>query len=334
MSLDKRTSFEKIHYLLRPGKNIQRKMICEALSHISRTISLKDHTYVGFGSVYFGDFTLFHRMFGFKNMISIEADDESEKRVRFNVPFSCIDVKMGYSGEVLPTLGLSGKKVVVWLDYDYGLNQSVLNDVKIVCQAVAPGSILMVTLDHSLKDFEKEPEEDVSGKAEAFDERNEGRAWSDLLPDEKFKAKAGFNPITPLQGGLHEAYRSALGEAVKASLDRSDSLSSRGSCQFLNFHYDDGCEMMTVGYFLGGETETNTGSVKLDQFAYYRGDKDYFEINPPKLTFKEIRSLNEHMPCLEGGIATIVQDVPLSEEFVRAYRNFYQYFPVFTEVEL
>lgn len=308
-------------------------MICDALNYISRRIAIQEHTYIGFGSVYFVDFNLFHRTFGFKDMISIEGDRDSEKRVKFNAPFSCIEVKMGYSGAVLPTLGLTGKKSIVWLDYDYGLNTSVLTDVKLVCQAVAPGSILILTLDYSLKEFSREPEDGNKSQEMEYDELVEAKPWVDLSSEEMFEKKAGFKPLCPLQGALDEAYRLALDDAVKTASGTNRMLSRQSILQFLNFHYNDAREMMTVAFFLGDEQEANPDKINFNDLLYYRDGKDFFEIDPPKLTFKEIRSLNEHMPCDEDKISKIIEDVPLSEEYVKAYRSFYKYFPTFTEVE-
>ena len=83
---------EIMNYLFRPAKNIERKMLCEALSRLSFILDLKHYQYVGFGSVYFADFTLFHKQLGIQKLISIEGEEEMEERVRFNKPYSCIEI--------------------------------------------------------------------------------------------------------------------------------------------------------------------------------------------------------------------------------------------------
>ena len=86
---------ELMNYLFRPAKNIERKMLCEALSRLSVISDVKHYQYVGFGSVYFADFSLFHKQLGIQKLISIECDEDMETRVRFNQPYSCIDDKVG-----------------------------------------------------------------------------------------------------------------------------------------------------------------------------------------------------------------------------------------------
>jgi hypothetical protein len=88
---------EMMNYLFRPAKNIERKMLCEALSRLSVIADVKHYQYVGFGSVYFADFTLFHKQLGIQKLISIESEEEMETRVRFNQPYSCIEVMVGFS---------------------------------------------------------------------------------------------------------------------------------------------------------------------------------------------------------------------------------------------
>jgi len=88
--MSREPSFRKINYSLRPGKNIERKMLAEIFSRLAVFRPLSDYSYVGFGSVYFTDFALFHRQFGFCPMYSIEEDEEGKERAPFNVPFGCI----------------------------------------------------------------------------------------------------------------------------------------------------------------------------------------------------------------------------------------------------
>ncbi|MGH7989319.1 MAG: O-methyltransferase, partial [Limisphaerales bacterium] len=87
-------SYRKIHYLLRPAKNVQRKMLCEAFQRLGKAKDVKEYRYVGFGSMYYGDFVLFHRILGIEHMTSIEHEDGAP-RAEFNKPYSCIDVLAG-----------------------------------------------------------------------------------------------------------------------------------------------------------------------------------------------------------------------------------------------
>ena len=77
------SSFEKINYNLRPNKCIERKMMCEALGRLAFLEYLENYRYIGFGSPYFADFTLFHRSLGITKLESIEKEESKKSRFEF-----------------------------------------------------------------------------------------------------------------------------------------------------------------------------------------------------------------------------------------------------------
>ena len=139
-------SYEIVNYSLRPAKNIERKMFCEAFRRLVELGKLESYRYIGFGSTFFADFSLFHKSLGIGNSISMEKDTINEKRFQFNKPYNCITLMFGKSNDLLPTLSWD-VKTIIWLDYDNELNESVLTDVAFVSTHAAPGSILIVTVD-------------------------------------------------------------------------------------------------------------------------------------------------------------------------------------------
>src|SRR5208337_456544 len=93
---NKPESFEKFNYLLRPCKQVERKLFIEALhrmSMFSHRYPIKDYTYIGLGSVYYADFILFHKYLYVDSMICAEASD-IPKRMDFNKPFDFVILKM------------------------------------------------------------------------------------------------------------------------------------------------------------------------------------------------------------------------------------------------
>jgi hypothetical protein len=60
-------SYEKINYSLRPAKSIERKMLCDAFRRLSAFGKVENYQYIGFGSTYFSDFSLFHKALGISN---------------------------------------------------------------------------------------------------------------------------------------------------------------------------------------------------------------------------------------------------------------------------
>lgn len=137
-------SYERINYALRPAKNIERKMIADALRRLRGFAPLKTYRYIGLGSTYFSDFTLFHKALDIQQMTSIEEDEQNSERFEFNVPFGCVEMAFGHSTDVLPTLSWDAE-TIVWLDYDDPLDGGMLADIRFVTAEAKPGSVLIVT---------------------------------------------------------------------------------------------------------------------------------------------------------------------------------------------
>src|SRR6266581_5372051 len=114
-------SYRIVNFSLRPAKSVERKMLAEAFRLLSRFGSINAYRYIGLGSNFFSDFILFHKSLGITNMTSIEQDRPFAKRFAFNRPFLCVDIKIGESGEILPTLNWS-MRTILWLDYDLPLD--------------------------------------------------------------------------------------------------------------------------------------------------------------------------------------------------------------------
>ena len=86
------SSFRKINYALRPAKHAARRMLCEIFGRVHPFQSVEQYVYVGFGSVWFQDFLLFHRHLGVSDMISIERDTRARDRIEANKPFRTVTV--------------------------------------------------------------------------------------------------------------------------------------------------------------------------------------------------------------------------------------------------
>lgn len=144
MSDDAPTSYERINYALRPAKCVERKMMCDTFRRLAPFARVESYRYVGFGSVYFSDFILFHRALGMSEMISIEKDEDNQDRFEFNKPFRCVQLEFGESNDVLPKLAWDARSIV-WLDYDGTLTGTVLKDVALLATNMVSGSVLALS---------------------------------------------------------------------------------------------------------------------------------------------------------------------------------------------
>src|SRR6478672_6193590 len=94
-------SFEKFDYLLRPSKQVERKLLIEALHHLVECgYPIYNYTYVGLGSVYYADFVLFHKYLYIDKMICAEWGSIN-RRMKFNKPFPFVRLVMKPVSEVI-----------------------------------------------------------------------------------------------------------------------------------------------------------------------------------------------------------------------------------------
>ena len=295
----------------------------EALQRLDRQYPIRDYRYVGFGSIYFGDFSLFHRLLGISDMVSIEGNEDDEDRVRFNAPYSCIDVKMGLSNAKLPEIPLAEKRWVLWLDYDFCIDATVLKDVKYAATQAIPGSVLAVTLDADFKGLNDYPTWAPDEDLEDFQKKNPAQKLA-------YKLQRDVLPSVETQGDrLAETYRRFLLDEIGAGTASNYDNPHLSIHQFLNFRYADGREMMTLAIlFLEEGSGISVDRFNFSGLRFCRTESDTFRINAPKLTPLEIRRLNQELPT------PMQSSVPISEGDRSQYREVYRYFPAFAEMEL
>lgn len=327
----KRPSFESVHYLLRPAKNVQRKMVCEALARLQTLKALSEYRYIGFSSVYYGDFVLVHKRLGINRMITIEANPDAEGRLRFNLPFDCIQIEMGFSTNVLPKLNLNAGPSIVWFDYDGVLTESIRVDVRSLAASVTPYSVIIVTIDARWKELLETVNSVEAPNPEEYEALTNADKIAQLTGDKKFLT-------ADLKGdGLAETYRQSLTSQIEAGVSEQNRLkeeaggAGRIAClQLFNFRYSDGAEMVTFGWLLYPENEAHRlAAADFDGLDFCCAGIDHYRIAAPKLTFHEIRELNRCLPL--GQPPT---HVPVSDDFKADYRKIYRYFPSFTEAEI
>lgn len=145
----------KINYSLRPQKAMERRMMCDLLKVLNPTFDLSQYNYIGMGAKYFTDFILFHRELGIKKMKSIEADVEHQKKYDFNIPLKCIDMYYGFVKDYIDSYEDNGEPFFFWLDYDYGIDQSIMDDCNKLINKLKPGDIFFVSFNSMIANRRK-----------------------------------------------------------------------------------------------------------------------------------------------------------------------------------
>ena len=140
------SSTNSVNFSLRPNKCIERLIVIE---RIVKVTGINRPIYIGFGSVWFSDFHLAHRLLGVEQMISIEEDDVVCQRARFNRPYHNVEIRLGKSSEVIPDLladeTLGRLPWVIWLDYDRALDETKVGELAELIAKAPENSIILST---------------------------------------------------------------------------------------------------------------------------------------------------------------------------------------------
>lgn len=307
-------SYRTIDYRIRPAKHAERLMMVEAFRRL-RFGSVENYQYVGLGSVYFSDFALIHRMLGVSKMVSIEREERDRKRFEENIPFGCIEILWGDTSAQLPNVNLEHRSII-WLDFDGRLDRNILGDIAEVARRAVGGTILAVTVQCR---FDKGKGNDLEiGPVEALVETlGEERVPFDLKRTDLFGAGTG------------DLFRKIIAEEIEGALAARNIGAHPGQhmcCkQILNFRYEDGVKMMTVGFVLyDAGQQALFDMCRFSDLAFYRDGEERFEIAIPKLTTREIRTLEGKMPTTDMDLLALGA---IPREDAQQYANIYRYFP-------
>lgn len=310
-------SYELINYSLRAAKQIERKMIFEAAQRLAEFSLLEAYRYIGFGSVYFSDFIMAHRVLNVSNMVSIEKDVQKQSRFEFNKPFGCIQLKFGNSCEVLPLLGWQ-ERTILWLDYDGPLDGNVLADIGSFCANARSGSMLIVSVNAHPNSSSPDPIEDLKGSI-----------GSTHVP-------LGLTKFDLSGWNLAKSVRRIVSAAIESSLsDRNGVLSQFEKLswhQVMSFDYQDGAKMTTIaGVVVNKGEEPHFHKCAFNSLEFYIADHEgSCRIEVPNLTRRELRHLDQQLPLKQGDSLT-AEGIP--QKHLQQYQKVYRYFPNYAETE-
>lgn len=306
-------SYRQVFYDLRPGKQVERRMIMDALGRLMNGgIPIRDYQYTGLGSIYFFDFILLYKLLGLRRFLSVEYDTDITKRVEFNKPFKPIDIRMDPIGDVIPDLD-SNLRHLIWLDYDDRLTNSMLLDASAAANHLSEKSLLLVTVDveppHAAPDTPEARAEYIREEAGIF------------LPFD-------FDVEWCIQSRYPATNLAIIANAIATGLAVRDA-------KFLpmfKFVYADGHEMVTLGGMIGDAVvEERIDACDWSEASYLRRDvdDDPYRIRVPRLTRRERLLLDQHMP---GSPDWRPGDFELSKEELADYREIHRFYPLYGEL--
>lgn len=326
-------SSEKINYRLRPNKAVERRMLGEMLSRIDKIADLSTYRYIGFGSTYFADFSLFHRTLGIDDMVSIESNYKVLERCKINKPYNCIELRAGKSGEVLPRLGLGDRPSLIWLDYDSPLMDSVFEDINTVLTSVTPGSFFIISVNADFGKIKYSAQKNKYSR----DTKGYKNYFKTLIGSARFPEK--YEAIGLRQSDYHEIIYSTVVNEMEAAASRNPH--GEGALKFhqaVHFYYSDGADMLTIGGFIfkEAEEEESIRAMGLSNLPYYRHSKETFNISCPVLSLKETNELNAMLPAKIDSLEDIagindLNEYPIDNEYIFEYSKLYRYYPSYIE---
>lgn len=324
-------SFEKIDYFLRPSKQVERKLIIEALQKLSKAGHfIHEYTYLGLGSVFYVDFLLFHKYLHIDSMICAEIEDCPD-RMDFNKPYEFIDLQMRPVGDVIPEINRE-KPHFVWLDYDFTIDQDVLADLRKCLHVLAPGSVLLLTvasdlfnLTNLIDDIDKRDLTENQQKQEVVKRLNEliGDHYGSEI---KIKDIAASRLPTLMATAIRNYINSCM--AIRPDVE---------FIQLFNFHYKDNMNMLTLGGILGDpQTHKSLEDTGLFKLKFVTESATPVEISVPPLTIRERNWLEKHLTQLEQHLAAsphLPNDMPfeIKAQLVKNFVKYYRHYPFYFE---
>jgi len=311
-------SYQKVHYELRPAKQVERRMLLHAF-HALRGVGypISTYEYTGLGSIYFIDFVLFHRYLGITRLTSVEGDQDVKRRVCFNRPYKQIKIVHDDIAAQVARLS-SGRRHILWLDFDSIVTGDLLNTVQLASTQLSVGSLLIVTVD-------VEP----PGKPE-------GKNYNPTAWKRHYEFEAGDLLWSGVRCGdfARDALPATNARILKAAIDKGLETRDANLIDLFSFLYADGHRMLSLGGMIGvDEDRKRLESLDRKDLVFLTDDivARQFEIRVPLVTRKERHYLDQCMPCSKDWSPRSFEMKP---EDVSDYKKIYRYYPSYTEMLL
>jgi hypothetical protein len=264
-----------------------------------------------------------HKTLSIDDMISIEKETSYISRKKFNRPYHCVEIEEGETTQVLPNIDIEKKESIVWFDYDSGIEGPVWDDIDFLIRKAKNGSVIIITLNannHNLSNLagSKENKEKVKILKQLV---------GDYLPKD-------FSP----KSISRRKYPALLANIVLNKFKSSQIASGRDE-EFIpiyNFFYQDNSPMIT----LGGMLVDNDGSDFLQESGIFEipfvTQEKQYDIDVPPLTMKEKKAIDQLLPNEKISNKNILDilDFKLKEKQIKAYREFYKYYPLYGELQV
>jgi len=311
-----------IPYHLRHNKAIDRNLFLDLLSRVGRFRNISDYRYIGFGGPFLEDFKGIHASLRLTKMLSIESDENVEKRQIFNKPLSCVDIRRQTSAEFVAEFDFY-EDCIVWLDYtEPSKVGEQLGELEALVTKLQSGSVFKITM---------------NAAAAALGNAPAGRDLQSYRAERAAAVLGDYGPaVISTEQVTSKYFPQLLLSAIEASAKRG--VAGRNGYVVLPltcFSYSDGQTMLAVtGVVLRKSEEPNfMRDTRLRHWEFTAKDwEDLREISVPAMSVKERIHVESLLPS--AGSKEISDTMGFhfsssSEESARLLANFSRYYRMY-----
>jgi hypothetical protein len=313
-------SAKYINYELRPAKFVERKMFTSVLLNIIGTESI-NYQYVGLGGLLFTDFKLFHKELGISKMTSIEGGKKIDiKRIKFNKPFSFIQLEKGLSTDLLgddEKVNLNSK-TIIWMDYDNDLENFMFEDISHIFRKIPTKSVYFFTCNTTLKNY--------SGEVYSLTELKE--KYGKYVPyDISQKDLTEKNSQNLIKSMLNKH----INETLKTRNNIDDSNLKAHPLFQMKYSESSGAPMMTYAVILENKDVNINEKYGLKKFDFVvkKNEDNFFEIDLPNVSNIERNLINVTEIDKQKKVTS---KCALDPTEIDKYRKLYKYLPTYFDV--
>jgi len=322
-------SFEKINYIFRPKKQIERKIFIELFQKIQNTlnINISEYQYIGLGSIYYYDFILFHKYLNIRDMVSLD-DKEDYNRFEFNKPFDFIEFKNMSTTDFLSKNDLN-KKSFIWFDYDSSLirynpynktffnTEAIFEDIKIITKKSKERDLFILTVNIRIKDT-------------LFDSPKLKQVFINEYDEYLSDQYKQTDNIT------YEKYPLIIQNIIINIFRNNEQFYPVKFRKLFSFIYQDGAPMYTIG---GIFSKDNLQDKIVEEDSFFQIDENKFvNIDVPLLTYYEKMKLDKKIVDIEKNWDSLNEEkiikmlgFEMEPSELRSYLDYHRYYPQYYE---
>jgi len=322
-----KSSFDKINYMFRTKKQIERKILIELFQKIQNTldINISEYQYIGLGSIYYYDFILFHKYLNIQDMVSLDDKDDYH-RFEFNKPFDFVTFLNMSTTDFLSKNDLN-KKSIIWFDYDSSLirhksktfynKETIFKDIQLIANKSKESDIFVLTVNIKIQETSFDSTKFKQSFINEYDE---------YLSDQYKKV----NKIT------FDNYPLIIQNIIINIFRNNEQFHPVKFRKLFSFIYQDGAPMYTIGGIFSNDNLQNK-LVEEDSFFQINENK-VVNIDVPLLTYYEKMKLDKNILNIEKNLSSLNKEeiiemlgFEIESSELKSYLNYYRYYPQYYE---